>query len=312
MDLKTKCRLKPRSLKVGYFNANGISNQRDEIATFIRDYQLDVFLVQETFLKPAQRNPRLANYELVRNDRTRSAKGGTLIYYKRSLHCIPIDTPTLAHIEASICRIGMTGHSPITLVSAYIPPGNGALTIQPDFEALFALSDSVLIAGDFNAKHESWNSHSRNARGRNLEFLSSALNFDIVAPLQPTHYPQIIDHRPDVLDIALLKNVNLRIRSLEAFDELNSDHRPVILDLVSRVAPSDPGQPPPYQGGNGLEETEGPSSVYFDVPPLRLHTGRNRLDRRHDGRSRLPHGSRTNHHERLFTAGSSDRPCRSL
>lgn len=43
-----------------------------------------------------------------------------------------------------------------------------------------------------------------------------------------------------MLDIALLKNVNLRLNSIEAFHELDSDHRPVVVEFLPRNGgPSD-------------------------------------------------------------------------
>lgn len=240
-------RTKPRSLKLGFFNANGIQNQRDEIATFLRDHQVDILLVQETFLKPSHRNPSIANYRIVRNDRTRCHRGGTLIYYKKALYCIPMDPPTLSLIEASICRLGMTGHQPITLVSAYIPPSSvrdDPQHLRNDLTALLGLSDSVIIAGDLNAKHPAWNSSTTSSRGKQLFDLCSTMIFDVIAPMSPTHFPHDPTHSVDVLDVALLKNINLRLDSIEAIQELSSDHRPVLLKLAPRIGPPDPTQAP--------------------------------------------------------------------
>lgn len=135
------CCIKPKSLKLGFFNANGITHQRDEIAKFLRDHQLDILLIQESFLKPHQRNPNIANYRLVRNDRTRCHKGGTLIYYRKALYCTPVDPPEPhSLLEYSACQLGMTGHSSITIISAYFPPSNtsdDATSITRDLTALF-------------------------------------------------------------------------------------------------------------------------------------------------------------------------------
>ncbi|CAK1587701.1 unnamed protein product [Parnassius mnemosyne] len=144
-------RTKPSSLTVAFFNANGIRDQKEEIVYFLRDHDVDIMLVQETFLKPSVRDPKIANYTLVRNDRLTGPKGGTLIYYKRSLHCIPLDTPPLANLEASVCRIALTGHPPVTIASAYQPPQKPLL--EADISALLNLGPSVVIAGDLNSKH---------------------------------------------------------------------------------------------------------------------------------------------------------------
>ena len=251
MDNTSK--IKPHSLRLGYYNANGILGQRDEISAFLQSHKIDILLVQETFLKPRVRGPNIANYKLIRNDRITRHKGGTLIYYKRSLHCVEITPPDLSCIEASICRLAMSQHQSITLVSAYCPPTSSSfqsydpILFTNDLRALLGLSDSVIIAGDLNAKHPAWNSNTTSPRGRLLFNQCESLNFDVIAPMHPTHFPNIVDHLPDVLDVALLKNVNFRLHSIEVLHELTSDHRPVLVELASRSGPLDPDRPPPPQ-----------------------------------------------------------------
>ncbi|KAJ8737082.1 hypothetical protein PYW07_000353 [Mythimna separata] len=217
--------------------------------------ELDLLLIQETLLKPHRKDPKIANYRIVRNDRTRCHGGGTLIYFRKELYCVPIIPPApVSLLEFSACRVGMTGHQPITVISAYYPPPSSSshiadesIAITSDLTALFGLSDSVILAGDLNAKHPAWNSNITNPRGRVLYNLGVSLNFDIIAPMSHTHFPHDPNHSPDVLDVALLKNVNLRLQSIEAIHELNSDHRPVVMHLGSRSGNLDPGQPPPTQ-----------------------------------------------------------------
>lgn len=227
MDRHTQ-RIKPRSITLAFFNADGIRNQRDEVSQFLTEHQVDILLVQETKLSPSIRDPRIANYNLIRNDRP-TAAGGTLIYYKRSLHCVPIDPPPLTDMEVSLVRLAMTGHRPILIASAYIPCGNSAL--RSNFESLFAMNEAVIIGGDFNSKHEQFGCLTTTASGRRLASLADQLIFDVVPPLTPTHYPYNIDHRPDILDMTILKNVGLRLHSIEVIHALNSDHRPVVVQL---------------------------------------------------------------------------------
>ncbi|KAI8427039.1 hypothetical protein MSG28_014680 [Choristoneura fumiferana] len=196
---------------------------------------------------------------MVRDDRTHNRLGGTLIYFKRSLHVVPLVRPTLTNMEVSTCRIAMTGHRPITLVSVYLPPTKDLL--KTDLEILLNLDDSVLVAGDLNSKHTRWNCRVNNRNGRVLDRLVDELNFDILAPMEETHFPTNPEHRPDILDIALLKNVTMRMRSLVVAHELSSDHRPVILELGPP-----PNCPPPTRSrvdwvkvGKALEDVNSPS-----------------------------------------------------
>ncbi|TLO45009.1 hypothetical protein FEG16_18210, partial [Acinetobacter baumannii] len=185
--------------------------------------------VQETFLKPSRRDPKVANYVMVRNDRLSARKGGTVIYYRRALHCVPLDTPSLSHIEASVCRISLTGHQPIVIASVYLPPDKPLLS--SDIESLFGMGDSVILAGDLNCHHTRWNCHRTNVNGRRLDAFIDDLTFEIVGPPTPTCYPYNIALRPSTIDLALLGNVTLRLRSIEAMSELDSDHRPVVMQL---------------------------------------------------------------------------------
>lgn len=234
MDIHQKGRLKPRSLTVATFNANGLMSQLTQVREFVKDHQLDIFVVQETFLKPSMRDPKIANYNIIRNDRLDAPLGGTAIYYRRSLHCVPLDPPPLTNIEASVCHLSLTGHPPLIIVSTYLSPTKSLL--KSDIQSLLSLGNSVLLTGDLNSKHPRWNSRVANQRGHDLNRLTDRngahfMDFEVIAPLRPTRYPTADGHRPDVLDIAILKGVALQVRSIESLSELASDHRPVLIQL---------------------------------------------------------------------------------
>ena len=102
------------------------------------------------------------------------------------------------------------------------------------------MGDSVIIAGDLNSKNTRWNCHSTNNRGVELAniFDLTTSQFEILAPLTPTRFGPI--GQPDILDIAILQGVSLRLRSIEVIPELSSDHRPVIVKLGPECPPSPP------------------------------------------------------------------------
>lgn len=79
--------------------------------------------------------------------------------------------------------------------------------------------------------------------------------------MSPTHYPSNVNHRPDILDIVLLKNVTLRLRLIEALHELDSDHRPVLLHLGQDTDPQVPQTKPIvdwHRVSHALESTSSP------------------------------------------------------
>ncbi|GBP34182.1 RNA-directed DNA polymerase from mobile element jockey [Eumeta japonica] len=126
-----------------------------ELDQCTKEYGIDIVLVQETLLKPnSPKSCTLAGYVQLRTDRTDAPLGGTAIYYKRSLQCCPIDLPTLSNIEATGCRLAMTGHRTLVIVSIYLSPSKKLL--RSDIEALLALGDAIILFGDFNCKHTNW------------------------------------------------------------------------------------------------------------------------------------------------------------
>ncbi|GBP53666.1 RNA-directed DNA polymerase from mobile element jockey [Eumeta japonica] len=225
-------RHKPKSISLISFNARGLESNIVELGKCATEYSADVILVQETFLKPNRpRACKLANYIQVRNDRLNAPKGGTAVYYKRKLYCCPVDTPPLINIEASACRLAMTGHGTLIIVSVYLPPHKPLL--RSDIETLLALGDAVILFGDLNSKNTDWRSNTTNTSGRMLATLAEDHDLAIIAPLTPTYLPANVRHRPNILDLAILKGVVLSLNSIETVHCLGSDHLPVLLKLGS-------------------------------------------------------------------------------
>ncbi|GBP88953.1 RNA-directed DNA polymerase from mobile element jockey [Eumeta japonica] len=144
-------RLKPKSLKLLSFNARGLTNNIVELDVCAKEYSLDIILVQESFLKPHMRKAcKLRNYVQLRTDRLGTSGGGTVLYYKRSLHCCPVDTPQLINLEVTACKLAMSGHGTLIIVSVYLPSSKQLL--RSDLESLLALGEHVILFGDFNSK----------------------------------------------------------------------------------------------------------------------------------------------------------------
>ncbi|GBP34044.1 hypothetical protein EVAR_94057_1 [Eumeta japonica] len=79
----------------------------------------------------------------LRTNRTYARKGGTALYYKRSLYCYPIDIPPVTG-----CRLSMTGCDKIIIVSVYFPATKQLL--RSNLKAILALDDA-----DISFRHRS-------------------------------------------------------------------------------------------------------------------------------------------------------------
>ncbi|GBP94768.1 RNA-directed DNA polymerase from mobile element jockey [Eumeta japonica] len=179
-----------------------------------KEYGIGVVLVQETLLKPNR------------------PKSCTLTGY------VPV-VRTDAPLEATGCRLAMTGHRTLVFVLIYLSPSKKLL--RGDTETLLALGGSVILFGDFNCKNTNWGCAVSNPGSNKLAKLLRKLKFDIMAPLTLTHYADDLVSHPSIIDIAITKGVAFNVNCIEPIHRLVSDHRPVLL----RMGPPTGGCPKP-------------------------------------------------------------------
>ncbi|GBP81859.1 hypothetical protein EVAR_55059_1 [Eumeta japonica] len=110
-------------------------------------------------------------------------------------------------MEATGCRLTMTGHGTFVIVSVYLPSPKKLL--RRDLRALLALRDVVILFGDFNCKSPKWGCPITNYNGDKLTQFEDKLELKIIAPSMSTYYPDIATNRPFTLDIAQSEEVAL-------------------------------------------------------------------------------------------------------
>ncbi|GBP64077.1 RNA-directed DNA polymerase from mobile element jockey [Eumeta japonica] len=229
---------KPKNSKLLSFNANGLQKNIPELTNCMSENGINIALIQETYLKPNRpRACAIAGYVQLRTDRTYARREGTTLYYSRSLHCCTLTIPPLTDMEATGCRLAMTGHRTIVVVSVYLPYPKPLL--RSDLRVLLALGDAVILFGDFNCKNPRWGCAIMDQNGEKLDRLQDRLEFEIIAPSTATYFPYNDSNRLSTLDIALTKGVALNLNSIETLHSLLSDHRPVLL----KMGPPDGGRP---------------------------------------------------------------------
>lgn len=216
----------PNSLEMAYWNANGLACKQNELREFAERYDLDVILVCETHLRAGDK-PRLPNYRFYRNDRVGARGGGTAIFVRTSLDHYEDLMPPLEHLEATAIVVKTLSGS-VRLVAAYNPPNRQLL--EGDLTGVLDTDKGVVLAGDLNAKHPSWNSRIANANGRILRSFTDETGILTDAPTDHTFYPSSERQRSDVLDVVVIKDVRL-VHRVTTLNELSSDHLPVLLQL---------------------------------------------------------------------------------
>ncbi|GJQ71512.1 hypothetical protein Trydic_g21898 [Trypoxylus dichotomus] len=100
-----------------------------------------------------------------------------------------------------------------------------AQRLEDDLSEIFDTGEALILAGDLNAKHPSWNSRLTNATGTCLRRFADDLHLLVDATAEPTIFPH--NGQPDVLDIVVMKDV-VQFHQLTVLNELSSDHNPVL------------------------------------------------------------------------------------
>lgn len=151
-------------------------------------------VIQETYLKPHHRF-RIPNYTVYRQDRP-TAAGGVAVLVKSTFKSSALNIPVFNSIEA--CGVAIPSSSGnLHIWSVYQPAGKRICTL--DFDKLFNMSTSIILGGDFNAKHQAY---------------------------MCTHYHSA-NNSWDILDFFLTKGVPL-IPAPKVITALKSDHLPII------------------------------------------------------------------------------------
>ncbi|GFS66752.1 putative RNA-directed DNA polymerase from transposon X-element [Trichonephila clavipes] len=145
------CNRNRSNLTVISWNANGIRSRIEEFRSFITDWNPDIVNLQETHLQPCHSFIFL-DYSIYRTDRTYRGEG-IAIMIKRSIphHQIVITNS----FETTAIKLIGQDDQPVTIVSAYCPPRK-PITEQ-DLHQIFWNQGYVLVTGNLNAKHASWN-----------------------------------------------------------------------------------------------------------------------------------------------------------
>ena len=216
------------NLKILFWNANGINHKLNELHSLALQLKADIILLNETRLHPYTRL-HIPNFYTYRNDlppaRGSPAHGGTAVLVNRRIVHQQFTLNTA--IQTSSVVIHLNGHD-VLISAVYKPPG--ALLTTNDLDLLTKSAEWQISAGDFNAKHPLWYSHSTNAAGRVLFDHVQQSDYSITAPSSPTHFPTCTRYRPDILDIALVRlPYQTQILNL---NELSSDHNPILLELL--------------------------------------------------------------------------------
>lgn len=172
-------------LRVLTWNANGLTDRRQELETFLHTEMIDVALISETRFT-RMTHISIKNYRIyTTNHPSGNSHGGTAVIIKNNLKHYSIEDYSTEKIQAT--SVKLLGKKFDTVFSAvYCPPKH---TIKAeDFKNYFStLSSRFVCGGDWNSKHIKWGSRLINTRGRQLHKATEDMKLECLSCTEPTH-----------------------------------------------------------------------------------------------------------------------------
>lgn len=137
----------------------------------------------------------------------------------------------MEHIETIFIKIASFSNF-VNIGSIYAPPSIPFQDFKKDINKLLSLTGSTVIAGDFNAKHHSWNCIKNCRKGNEIASVCSKNSFEIHGPDGMTVFPP--RGKPSIVDFVVSKNIN-GISDVTVIDDLSSDHNPISFEIHSNI-----------------------------------------------------------------------------
>lgn len=218
-------------LRILYWNPGGVRAHVHQLRTLLQEQDIQVVLLGETKLTPGVDDFRLPNYFVYRRDELSPAGApyrGTAVAVRRDVVHIELPLPLYTHTRSIGVEVGIAGET-LRLFAAYRPPGY--LFDPQDIRNIQEGNQPTLIAGDLNAKHTAWGSRLINSAGRKLFNDAEAQGYEVIGPDSPTHVPTQESSLPDVLDVALCKNITHPV-NLDVLYDLDTPHLPLLITVA--------------------------------------------------------------------------------
>ena len=238
--------LKPDTLCINFCNIRGLSSNFLSVEHHLSTSQPHLLFLTETQVSEATDSKpfSVSSYYLYPRFR---AKGGCCVYVRNNLTCSRV--PDLESSEFSTLWLRLNCHSLNKYICAvYLSPNStdfpkffDYLTSKVEHILSHSPFSEISILGDFNVHHHLWLSSSFTDLPGEQAFNFSILN-DLEQLVQhPTHIPDRLGDRPNILDLFLTSNPSTY--SIQLFSPLgSSDHN--LISATCSIAPVQPADPP--------------------------------------------------------------------
>ena len=220
------------------WNAEGVSNKREDLQHFLHENSIHICCIQETHLKEGKPLKIRGYREVSRGDRQGRSKGGVLTLVRNDINA----SETSKHMEeAEYTEVKVTiKDSTLNIVNYYCPDDK-----MLSLDTLQVGDSGFLITGDFNSRSQSWGYDNMDKRGEEIEEWQDEHHLILVN--DPTDTPTFYSrrwHTTTTPDLAFCTDDIHRKISRRVTDQLGgSDHRPVVLTISGVEMPEQSQHP---------------------------------------------------------------------
>ena len=214
-------------LKILFWNCQGIRPKRKELELYIKENEIDIVALNETFLNK-KLTFKIPGYDTFRNDRSTGQKGGVVFLITHGLEYRNNDFSIITENETLAINLDLSNTQNVTLATIYCPNGNPNLSL---FRTIHNLSDNVMFVGDFNSKLESFGCAKKNTSGPMLQNIQNQLNLIYLNSDEHTHMDRA-NGSTVILDMAFISpNLAKHDIQFQIGDDLGSDHLPIEISI---------------------------------------------------------------------------------
>lgn len=220
-------------IRVGMWNANGLTSKTNELTEFLRINHIDIMLISEThFNQNSYIN--IPGYNIINsnNPNRRLCIGGAAILITKTLSFQPLAGISERHVQAARVSIP-TELGAISIAACYWPPGyRNVITNNMVCNFFNTIGPNCLIGGDWNAKARLWGNYNSCPRGNLISrFVLSSSQYNVLTTAEPTHFPSN-GNTPSVLDFGIINGISPNRFTIRRVMDLSSDHIPIIIDFA--------------------------------------------------------------------------------
>jgi exonuclease III len=218
-------------LRILSWNCRSARNKVVELSAFLQNHFYHFVLLQETWLN-SKVSFKIPGYLCLRQDReltSQSSHGGVAILIHNSMvsSCSRVNVVEMDFVESIFVQVSLPSFS-FLLASIYSPATCTAREVRGDIQKLFSRHGPFVFAGDFNAKHSSWNNTKFNYKGVHLRKICDENFCEIHHSEETTCFPATGEL--SLIDFVVSKGV-IGLSKPIAINDLSSDHVPIGFEI---------------------------------------------------------------------------------